>query len=187
MIYFTSDLHFNHNKEFIYAARGFLTVQEMNDTIVSKWNSVVQPDDTVYVLGDLGLGGGGEEALSSLKQYIERLNGTIQLIYGNHDTISRAAMYVTCKNIASNSCYATILQYQGFHFYLSHYPTLCGNYSDGKSLKTKFINLCGHTHTTDPFCDWDKGIIYHVECDAHDCYPVSMVQILEDIKERLNE
>ena len=28
----------------------------------------------------------------------------------------------------------------------------------------------------------DKGLIYHVELDAHNCYPVSIDQIIEDIK-----
>ena len=36
MIYFTSDLHFNHNKDFIYQARGFENIEEHNKTIVEK-------------------------------------------------------------------------------------------------------------------------------------------------------
>lgn len=45
------------------------------------------------------------------------------------------------------------------------------------------INLCGHAHTTNPFADMDKGLIYHVELDAHGCYPISIDDIIEDIKE----
>ena len=29
-IFLTSDTHFNHNKDFVYAARGFKTIEEMN-------------------------------------------------------------------------------------------------------------------------------------------------------------
>ena len=33
-IWFTSDLHFNHDKEFVVQARGFETVEEMNKAIL---------------------------------------------------------------------------------------------------------------------------------------------------------
>ena len=44
MIWFTSDTHFNHNKEFIWKVRGFNTCDEMNEFIVRRWNEMVQPD-----------------------------------------------------------------------------------------------------------------------------------------------
>ena len=55
-IFLTSDLHFGHNKEFIYKVRGFNSIEEMNEAIIERWNSVVNNDDDVYVLGDLMLG-----------------------------------------------------------------------------------------------------------------------------------
>ena len=33
MIYFTSDLHFNHDRDFVYVPRGFQSVDEMNQTL----------------------------------------------------------------------------------------------------------------------------------------------------------
>lgn len=33
-MYFTSDLHLNHDKEFIYKNRGFNSINEMNNTII---------------------------------------------------------------------------------------------------------------------------------------------------------
>lgn len=36
MIYFTADLHFGHNKEFIYKKRGFNSVDEMNNKIIEN-------------------------------------------------------------------------------------------------------------------------------------------------------
>ena len=51
-IFLTSDLHFGHNKEFIYKVRGFNSIEEMNEAIIERWNSVVNNDDDVYVLGD---------------------------------------------------------------------------------------------------------------------------------------
>ena len=49
MVYFTSDLHFCHDKDFVYAARGFENINEMNAEIVRRWNEVVYPDDDIYV------------------------------------------------------------------------------------------------------------------------------------------
>ena len=46
-IWFTSDLHFNHDKEFVWKVRGFENVEQMNEAIISRFNSRVQPEDTV--------------------------------------------------------------------------------------------------------------------------------------------
>ena len=56
MIYFTSDLHFGHNREFIWGPRGFKSSWEHDETIVKNWNSLITEEDDVYILGDLMLG-----------------------------------------------------------------------------------------------------------------------------------
>lgn len=57
-IFLTSDLHFLHDREFIWKARGFNSVDEMNEETIRRFNEVVNPEDTVYILGDIALGGG---------------------------------------------------------------------------------------------------------------------------------
>ena len=52
-IWLTSDWHFNHDKEFVWKARGFESVHEMNQAIIERHNSKVEDEDDVYVLGDL--------------------------------------------------------------------------------------------------------------------------------------
>ena len=47
-IYVTSDLHFGHDREFIWKARGYNSVDEMNEDYVHKWNITVDNDDDVY-------------------------------------------------------------------------------------------------------------------------------------------
>ena len=47
MIWFTSDLHLGHDKDFVVQARGFETVEEMNAEIIRRWNERVYPDDDV--------------------------------------------------------------------------------------------------------------------------------------------
>lgn len=129
-------------------------------------------EDDVYILGDLMLNDNdtGIKLLKSLK-------GKIHIILGNHDTDARVELYNNCYNVVE-ICYATIIKYGKYHFYLSHYPTLTANKE--KHLSECLINLCGHTHTPDKWADWDKGIIYHVECDAHNCTPVLIDDIIND-------
>ena len=49
------------------------------------------------------------------------------------------------------------------------------------------INLCGHAHTLDRFTDFDKGLIYHCEVDAHDNKPVLLDDIIQEIKTKVRE
>ena len=55
-------------------------VFHMNETIIANWNSVVGPDDIIFHLGDFCLGGSAEWI-----NVLNRLNGKIYLIAGNHD------------------------------------------------------------------------------------------------------
>lgn len=51
----------------------------MNETLISNWNSVVGPKDIIFHLGDL---------TSEWTKILDRLNGKICLILGNHDLTS---------------------------------------------------------------------------------------------------
>lgn len=179
MIWITSDWHFCHNKPFLYEPRGFKNQYEMNEILISNYNKVVGQDDDVYCLGDCMLSD-TELGLKCLKN----LKGKIHIIRGNHDTDNRLKVYTSCYNVVE-ICDAKFLKIGKQSFFLSHYPALTANYDDGKALKTKTISLCGHTHTSDKFIDLDKGLIYHTEVDAHDNYPVSIEQIIADLKERI--
>lgn len=181
MIYFTSDFHFNHDRDFIYKRRNCISIQEMNDKIIENFNNTLKWDDELYILGDCMLGNN----MAGLT-YLKQIPGYKYIILGNHDTIDRVKLY---KQLYRTEIlgYSTMFNYCKFHMLLSHYPTITGNYDDGKKLEQKVINLCGHSHTTNKFNDMDKGLIYHVELDAHNCYPVSIEQIIKDIKEKINE
>lgn len=82
-IFIVSDHHFGQ-KSFLLskdgrpAMRDFPSVEEMNETLVDRHNSVVTPNDKVYFLGDVALN----------KKYLpvlSRMNGKKKLIMGNHD------------------------------------------------------------------------------------------------------
>ena len=178
-IWLTSDWHFCHDREFLYGSRGFSSVWEMNKELVARYNEVVSKNDDVYVLGDLMLNN-DQAGLACIKN----LKGNIHVIRGNHDTNTRITQYSSCWNIVE-ICEGKYFNYKNYHFYLSHYPCICSNWDYDKPLKARTISLCGHTHTQDPFKDFDKGLIFHCEVDTNNCYPWNINDIITKIKERL--
>ena len=178
-IWITSDWHFCHSRSFLYEPRGFSNEYEMNDAIIKRYNEVVQPDDDIYCLGDCMLND-NEMGLYCIKQ----LKGNIHIIRGNHDSDTRIKLYSSCWNVVE-ICEGKYLNYNNYHFYLSHYPCLCSNWDYDKPLKSRTISLCGHTHTKDPFADWDKGLIYHCEVDTSACYPWHIDQIIDKIRRKI--
>lgn len=81
-VWFTADQHFGHARLLeLSAARGaaFASVTEMNARLITSWNTVDAPDDTVYVLGDFDMH--GKDATLA---FVGPLAGTKILISGNH-------------------------------------------------------------------------------------------------------
>jgi calcineurin-like phosphoesterase family protein len=80
----TADTHFGHTKSLSFirpdgeALRPFSSVEEMDETMVERWNAKVNKGDTIYHLGDVVI------PRASLK-ILDRLNGRKILIRGNHD------------------------------------------------------------------------------------------------------
>lgn len=80
MRFFTSDLHFGHQNIIKYSTRPFEDVHHMNIELIRRWDSVVSPDDEVWVLGDVAMGK-IDESLALIPQ----LHGRKILVAGNHD------------------------------------------------------------------------------------------------------
>ena len=81
-IWVTADPHFNHDAIIGYCNRPFKDSLEMNECIKIRFNNLVQDQDIVYVLGDVG---------RNLKEIVPTLNGIKILIRGNHDNESTGA------------------------------------------------------------------------------------------------
>lgn len=176
--WFTSDLHFNHDREFIWKARGFSSVEEMNEAIVERFNSMVAPCDFTYILGDVMLGPNLEAGIELLK----RLNGGKIIIRGNHDSNRRIDAY---RDLGIPVFDALRADFKGYHFYLSHYPTLTANL-EKESLRQCTINLFGHTHQKSNFY-MDMPFMFNCGVDSHDCYPVSLEQAIKEMKAKEKE
>lgn len=174
-VFFTSDLHFSHDRDFIYKPRGFNSIEEHDAEIIKRWNDIVKKEDIVYVLGDLIMGD-QDAAIENLK----KLNGKIRFLAGNHDTNNKIIRYLEECNFTYFGC-AAIIKHGKKTLYISHYPTITGN-----TTKEKVINLHGHTHSKNKFTE-GFPLMYNVALDAHNCRPVSIEQIIKDIREHLDE
>lgn len=180
-IWLSADTHFNHNRSFVYEPRGFSTVQESDEAIIERFNSVVRPEDDLYLLGDLMLGD-NEIGMECLRQ----LNGKLHILYGNHDTDVRKELYNTLPNVVEVLGYAGMFKHNKWRFYLSHYPTITDNLNDISKPWEQVKCLYGHTHQKTNFYN-DNPLLYHVGVDSHDCYPVNIDQVVRDIKDKFLE
>jgi len=165
-IFFTSDPHYGHLNIIKYCNRPFYYIEEMNKALINNWNSVVDKDDLVYIIGDLSMSYNKEK----LKAILEQLNGTKILIKGNHDRT---------KNIPTE-CFQSIhdrLQITGenYNFILVHDPAEA---SANHFNKQKY--LCGHLHRTINYHSYDNWI--DVGVDANNFTPISLEKILKIFK-----
>lgn len=179
MIYFTSDLHLLRPEKHIYKPRGYENYLDMAKDYIEKINSTINIDDTLYILGDT-LGGDMDKAYEMFKQ----INcNDIHIVCGNYET-PKAIELLKNDNRVKEIKDAIYIELEGYKFYLSHYPCRTGDFSlIGDPIKRKIWNLCGHTHTPDMFKELRMGIpAYHVEVDAHDGYPITIKQIVNDIE-----
>lgn len=180
-IFFTSDLHFNHDREFVWGDRGFKIVEEMNEAIVLNWNSVIDEDDTVYVLGDLMLG--GDDGTKNGVGLLKCLNGHKRVVLGNHDSDRRINEYMKIDGIESIS-WAEMIKYNGRRFFVTHFPCETSNMeSDPKAC---IINIHGHTHSKEKF-EHGKPYQYNCALDAHGNKPVSIDEIIEDFHKEIEK
>ena len=178
-IFFTSDTHFSHNQSFIYESRGFTSIDEMNEAIVERWNSIVNKEDIVYHLGDVLM---GNYDVSILK----RLNGHINLIQGNHDSTRKISDIYASGKVTNVIQTSELLKFGKLSLFCCHYPVLTANFDD-KHFSQHIISLHGHTHQTSNWLFPENPFIYHVGLDSHNCYPVNLDEIITDVRSRWNQ
>jgi calcineurin-like phosphoesterase family protein len=78
-IFITSDTFFGREQIIKKAKRPFSSVEEMNETLILNWNSVVKEEDIVYHLGNFAW-----DPFSAEKA-LRELNGSIIFILGEYD------------------------------------------------------------------------------------------------------
>ena len=131
-IFLISDTHFGHRPMYEYihtdgkrVRREYSSVEEGDEDMVSKWNSVVGPKDKVYHLGDVFIN-------RVARHILDRLNGTKVLIKGNHDIFGLNDYLPYFKDIRA--------YHRLDYFLLSHIPV------HTESLEKIKLNIHGHLH-----------------------------------------
>lgn len=134
----------------------------MNAGLRRNWNAVVQPEDTVYHLGDFAM---GDKKYWPL--YRRQLNGRIIFITGNHDEpLARWRKLLLPgdeehENLVIDTKYGKMyLHHEPSHLFIS---AKCA------------YHLCGHVHTA-----WKrKGRVINVGVDVWDYKPVTIDTLIE--------
>ena len=159
--FFTSDTHWGDDR-FNLFYRPFKTVQEQEDYLVEKWNSVVGPDDEVFHVGDFATTDEGLEV-------VKRLNGKIHLIMGNYDDPRpkeklEELFESVWEDFYDNGRGGLELS-NGESVHLNHYPDRADPYQ---------FNIVGHIHGL-----WKvQRNMINVSTDAWHFTPVSEDQIV---------
>lgn len=135
-IFIVSDTHWGHESMLRFTDSttgalvrpGFASVNEMDDHMITQWNSVVKDDDIVYHLGDVYMGGNRGMTI------LPRLRGRKRLVLGNHDN---------GKDQNLQKCFQKIMMWRmfpEFNCLLTHVPV-----HESTMFKVEY-NLHGHIH-----------------------------------------
>ena len=164
MKYYISDLHLFHNRILEKFNRPFSSVEEMHEMIINNWKNKVKADDTVYILGDVGMYHPKE-----IGNILNNLPGHKILITGNHDF----------KNIHSGSdkkVFDKITSYleiedNGRNVILFHYPI-----EDWNGKYREYYHLHGHIHNNEESLS-QKERRFNVSAEVVDYTPVSLDEL----------
>lgn len=134
----TSDLHFGHKNIMKFCpvtrARFRDDVSYMNEAMVLEWNAKVQPEDVVYILGDVAFMSGSDAG-----RMVNRLNGKKILVEGNHDR-------KTLQDQTFRSAFAEVhkyldITYDGHKIVMFHYPI-----AEWDQMHRGALHFHGHLH-----------------------------------------
>jgi len=162
-IFFISDFHFNHNRDFIFNKRGFTSIEEHDEKLIENFNSKVGIEDVTYFIGDFVFG------RKSINDYIYRLNGKFHFIKGNHDKTEDNIMEDYSTKILSYTKGMLDIFINKQPITLCHFPML-------RWEKSHFgaWHLFGHLHSD--WCPVD-GKVMNVSVDALKNFPVSWDEV----------
>lgn len=166
-IYFSSDLHLGHHNAIQFNNRPFATVEEMNETIIHNFNSVVKKNDRLYLLGDIT----HRIPETQANELISRLKGRKILLRGNHDRQYDPSLF-------EEICDYKEFNLEKLKYVLIHYPLMEWN----RSRHNNSIHLHGHIHSDGQYNqnNRENGIMrYDVGVDANGYAPVSLAHIQE--------
>lgn len=158
-----SDLHFFHTNIIKYCDRPFKDIEEMNKVLIDNWNSIVEKDDLIVVVGDFVFG-----STDNLEYITNSLNGRILLVRGNHDRHSVTKYARFGIEVRNN----VLFGHKGVRYLIKHRPVHNHDSFDYEIL------VHGHTHSIHKYSD--VGINTSVE--ALDYKPILFSELVENYK-----
>ena len=164
--WFTADFHFYHENIIKYSNRPFKNIKIMHDVLINNYNSLVDPEDEVYIIGDLSLI--GPENYYSLERIVKRMNGNKHLILGNHDRLKPSTyLEIGFESVHTSLPLLYIVDNKRYSMILNHDPTVACMFPE-KTI------LCGHVHNL--FKTIENVI--NVGVDVWKFNPVNLMDIL---------
>lgn len=167
--FFTSDTHFGH-RMVATKMRGFKDIESHDNWLIHRWNNHVPPGAIVYHLGDFSLG-----SVEHCVEILGKLNGTIRLIKGNHDSsILRALKQKPTRKVEwVKDVYK--IKHTPLHFWLSHYAHL-----SWPNMHRGVCHLFGHSHGN---LKYSVGKSIDVGVDTNCLTPYSYDEVREILDE----
>ena len=163
-VYFTADNHFGHSGARGLYRRPFASVAEMDQAMIDRWNSVVQPEDEIWHLGDFAV----RQSSERVDHLLGTLHGSKHLVAGNNDD----AAVTGCNGWQSLQQYAELV-IDDIRLVLCHYP-----FRTWRDMGKGAINLHGHSHgRLKP-----QPRQYDVGVDVWDFRPVRLEEVLASTK-----
>lgn len=159
-VYFTSDHHFGHSGARSFYRRPFASVAAMDQQMLARWNSIIEPQDEVWHLGDFAV----RQSPERVRSLLSDLRGQKHLIAGNNDD----AAVTACDGWQSVQSYTEIIV-DGTRLILCHYP-----FRTWRDMGKGSINLHGHSHgrlKPQPY-QFDVGV------DVWDFRPVRLAELI---------
>lgn len=135
-VWWTSDTHFFHENIIKYCNRPFSDQHEMNDFMIERWNSRVNNGDVVIHVGDFLFG-----KKNDWNNILDRLNGDIVLVEGNHDRQNLKDASIRSRFKEIHNLWEVRIGDSNRIFSVCHYPMLTWRgrwYGD--------IHVHGHSH-----------------------------------------
>ena len=167
-VWFTSDTHYGANRTLELSRRPFSSTEEMDNYMIEQYNSLVQPNDICYHLGDFGD-----------YEKVKYLNGKVILIMGNYE-------HTDCENNFGGDMIAfkRYLLDMGFHaVYENH--SWYKNYKmvhEPSKHSIKHFTLFGHIHRA-VFCK-RFGLNVGVDCNFYRPIDVETVEFFKTAIEK---
>jgi calcineurin-like phosphoesterase family protein len=168
VVYLGYPLNFGHKNIIKYCNRPYDSVEEMDESIITNWNSVVEPLDIVYHLGDF--------SFRKPLDYINRLNGYIKIIPGSHDKeIQSSGAEMMLRKFVFSPISEISVDIDGRQQSI----VLC-HYSMRKWDKSHYgsWHLWGHSHGNLPA----YGLSFDVGVDTNNFYPYSLKDVATKMK-----